>query len=330
MGLAGLSAGSVLYGHHASAWAWIFLLATAYVWPHAAYLHSRFSKDTVGAEKHNLALDSIFIGLWVPLMHFSLLPSVVIPMITTLDKSYTVFPRLWFVSLLALIGSAMTLGLLIMTPPQFESSTLVVLCTLPLIFFYTWFNSYRGGRLLSIVTRQNWAFDEQRRTDSQSGLSARTHWTECAEQIFNRERVSGKLSSLLLIDVDHFKSINDNYGHLVGDEVIGEVGRIVQECIRQGDIAGRFGGDEFIVIVEHTDGKEAYEIAERIRKGIAGLRLTGAETLQISGSIGLAVASERHANLRSWIEEADAALYRAKQTGRNRVSRAMDVNDSLA
>ncbi|WP_083250528.1 sensor domain-containing diguanylate cyclase [Acidihalobacter aeolianus] len=329
MGLAGLSAGSVLYELHASLWAWIFLLFTAFVWPHIAYLHSRSSQDTVAAEKQNLFLDSIFIGLWLPLMHFSPLPSVVIPMITTLDKSYTVYPRLWLHSLLALLGSALLFGSVLMAPPKFETSTLVVLCTIPLMFFYTWFNSYRGARLLSVVTRQNWAFDQQRRTDPQSGLSARAHWMECAEEIFKRAFVSGKPPCLLLIDVDRFKSINDTYGHTVGDEVICEVGRVVHECVRQGDIAGRFGGDEFVVIVEHAGYEEAYDIAERIRNDIANLRLISAETLQVTGSIGLALVSDRHANLRAWIEEADAALYRAKHTGRNRVSLANDENRSL-
>lgn len=319
MALAGLSAGAGLYVAHAPPWAWVFLCLTAFVWPHIAYLNSKKSQDPVASEWRNLMLDSAFIGVWLPLMDYNLLPSVVIAMITTLDKGFTLYRRLWLYSLIGLLGVAAGVGLLLTPVPRLDSSLLVVLSTLPLLFAYTWFNTYRGTQLLRIVTRQNWVLAQQHRTDAQSGLYARTHWLERADKVFREDIADGFPPYLLLIDIDHFKTINDSYGHIIGDEVICEVGKIVRECVRKDDIAGRFGGDEFTVIVPQTRHREAFEIALRILYGIEQMCLSGEPDLRLSVSIGLAARVPEQSDLRDWLDHADAALYRAKHSGRNRV-----------
>jgi diguanylate cyclase (GGDEF)-like protein len=125
--------------------------------------------------------------------------------------------------------------------------------------------------------------------------------------------------SLLMLDLDHFKAINDGYGHLVGDEILKAVVLTIQECIRQTDICFRYGGEEFVVILNNANIANARLIAERIRMSIAELVIeTENGMLQATISSGLAVL-HKNDNENSLIHRADKALYRAKHTGRNKV-----------
>ena len=122
-----------------------------------------------------------------------------------------------------------------------------------------------------------------------------------------------------MIDIDHFKPINDVHGHTVGDEVIRAVGQVILDCVRTHDHAGRYGGDEFAVACSGVHADEAQAIAERIRDRIAAVRLRELPELQLTSSIGLAETGRSHISLRDWINDADTALYRAKHGGRNQV-----------
>jgi len=123
-----------------------------------------------------------------------------------------------------------------------------------------------------------------------------------------------------MIDIDHFKPINDLHGHTVGDEAIRAVGRVIRDCVRAQDHAGRYGGDEFVVVCSHATATTALAIAERIREQIAAVRLRELPGLRLTSSIGLAETQPHQRQLRDWINDADAALYRAKHLGRNQVS----------
>ena len=105
----------------------------------------------------------------------------------------------------------------------------------------------------------------------------------------------------------------------MGDEVIAAVGRTIRSCVRGPDCAGRYGGDEFAVVCGNTLPGEALAIAQRIRHSIEALRLPALEQLRLTTSIGLAPAKGSHRTLRDWLNDTDAALYRAKDGGRNQV-----------
>lgn len=324
MALAGLAVGSVLFEQHAGAWLWALLGGTFFLWPHLAYVHARFSPDSYAAERRNLLIDSLFVGIWIPLLHFNLLTSAVITIITTFDKVYTLIRRLWLYALLVLLAAAAVVTLLLRPQVQLQSSVLVELCVLPLVFAYTWVNTRRGTQLMRTIVKQNRLLDEQRRTDSQTGLHSRDHWLESATLALQslQTRAASRPSTLLLIDIDHFKAINDSCGHTVGDEVISAVGRVILDSVRSEDSAGRYGGDEFAVLINRADANTARAIAERVRSQIEQLRFASAPQLRLSSSIGLAVVLPEHAALRDWINAADVALYRAKHLGRNRVAEA--------
>lgn len=125
----------------------------------------------------------------------------------------------------------------------------------------------------------------------------------------------------LMIDIDHFKSINDELGHAAGDEVIAGLGQLLRELCRAEDFVGRYGGEEFCVILEETDTPQAMAIAERVRAAVASRSAQWlAANRPVTVSIGLSVLEHNVAEASEFIEQADQALYRAKRSGRNQVA----------
>lgn len=126
--------------------------------------------------------------------------------------------------------------------------------------------------------------------------------------------------SVLMMDLDFFKSVNDGHGHLMGSHVLAEVGRLIRETIRETDVSGRYGGEEFISYLTETDAAGAQLAAERIRTAIGTHSFTLDEvTIGVKISIGIATAPEHGTELKALVKAADEALYRAKETGRNKV-----------
>jgi diguanylate cyclase (GGDEF)-like protein len=158
-------------------------------------------------------------------------------------------------------------------------------------------------------------------TDGLTHLFNRTHWESCLQTEYKRWVRSQHPSSLVMLDIDHFKSVNDNYGHLVGDEVIRHISALIIEQAREIDISGRYGGDEFTIILADTELKGAYIFAERLRRAVeaATVKYNDIE-IKYTISLGIAEIDASINTPEAWIECADAALYNAKESGRNKVS----------
>ncbi len=158
-------------------------------------------------------------------------------------------------------------------------------------------------------------------TDALTGLRNRRSFFELAEREFDRAHRYNRPLVALMLDIDHFKRVNDTYGHAVGDEVLHAVAQYCQQNIREIDILGRYGGEEFAVILPETELPVAYQVAERLRESIALYRIpvTGG-VLSVTASLGLSQATEATETLAEVIGRADAALYAAKQAGRNQVA----------
>ena len=156
--------------------------------------------------------------------------------------------------------------------------------------------------------------------DRLTGLWNRGTIVDHLDAQLNRTRREGAATSVLLVDIDHFKRINDTYGHAAGDQVLCEVSRRIRSQLRAYDAAGRYGGEEFLVVLPGADASNAKVAAERIREGVNSTPVTGTSfSHEISVSIGLACTDDVGFELPALIHVADQALYRAKAAGRNRV-----------
>jgi diguanylate cyclase (GGDEF)-like protein len=160
-------------------------------------------------------------------------------------------------------------------------------------------------------------------TDGLTGLlNRRTFNGQLQRRLREAQRYNRPLS-MLLLDIDHFKKVNDTYGHPAGDAVLRGVAQLLQNQARETDIVARFGGEEMALILPETDGRGALAIAERIRKGVAAAaHPTEQGNLRVTASIGLATWPGAAPDADTLVEAADKALYRAKEGGRNRVCAA--------
>ena len=320
MGLAGLVVGVVLWERNAGLAAWLCMAAISFVWPHVAHLLSRRSADPYRAEIRNLLVDSALAVVLVTLMHFNLLPSVLLVTLTMVDKITTGIRGLWARSLPGMAGAAVAGAAFNGFQWAPEISMSVILACLPVMVLHTLSVSLVSYRLIRRVSRQNQLLDELRRIDALTGLYDRGHWQEQAEATLRRHHATDEPACLVMLDIDHFKQINDQHGHTVGDEVLRALARIVLSNVRATDCAGRYGGDEFAIVLRgmHLDGATA--VAHRIREQVQALQLHDMPGLQFTTSMGVATADHRHSSLRAWTNAADAELYQAKAAGRNRVS----------
>ncbi|MFW6245249.1 MAG: GGDEF domain-containing protein, partial [Fibrobacterota bacterium] len=160
----------------------------------------------------------------------------------------------------------------------------------------------------------------QAETDSLTGLYNHRHFFEMSKKEVNRSIQENRSLSAIMFDIDFFKQVNDTYGHSVGDQVITSISNLCRQVFRKADIVGRYGGEEFSVILPDTDIVKAREVAERIRKGIEEIRFTSSQgTFSVSISVGLACLNRRCCSLNDLICRADEALYEAKDNGRNRI-----------
>lgn len=155
------------------------------------------------------------------------------------------------------------------------------------------------------------------KTDPLTGLANRRHLSELLERELSQARRHGRPLAALMADIDHFKFINDTYGHNTGDKVLQQAAEILRDSCRTEDIVARYGGEEFFVILPNSGAAAAADCAERMRKAIAGASFTGIDRF-ISASFGATVFIPADTE-EDFIKRADAALYEAKATGRNRV-----------
>lgn len=156
--------------------------------------------------------------------------------------------------------------------------------------------------------------------DELTRLSNRRHFMELASNEFDRSRRYVRPLSVAMLDIDHFKSVNDEYGHAAGDHVLRTVSAVCREIIRDSDRMGRIGGEEFALLMPETDAASATRLAERLRQAVADLvQRFNIEEFQVTASLGVEEMSTRHQSFDDLLADADKSLYEAKNNGRNRV-----------
>ncbi|HZP67317.1 MAG TPA: diguanylate cyclase [Rudaea sp.] len=321
--------GAVLYTNGAAPLVWALLAAEVLVWPHAAYLVACGSRDPRRAELRNLQVDSALGGMWIALMHFNLVPSVVLVVMLAIDKVNVGGPALLARTFVWQIVACLAAAVLTGFAFQPETTMFETLAALPLLIGYPLAICGAMHAIMRHAHRHNRELLAQNRVDAPTGLLNRAHWQASVAHELRRYERAGQVATLMMIDIDEFKSINDRYGHTAGDEVIRAVAATVRDSTRDIDICGRYGGDEFGVVLVNTSAACARLVGERVRSRVAALRFAHMPALRCSTSIGMAEVNRQLTDVRAWMKLADIALYRAKARGRNRVV-AVSPTDAIA
>ncbi|SFN16738.1 GGDEF domain-containing protein, partial [Nitrosomonas communis] len=181
---------------------------------------------------------------------------------------------------------------------------------------------HRANLTIEVANRElQQAFGREQlkaRTDELTRLNNRRYFYELSRKLFNLARRYQTPLSVFIFDIDHFKQINDKYGHQFGDTVLRHVAQVISEHVRETDVLARYGGEEFIVTLPNTTVHEALAAAEHLRKGISASReIANGRKIIVTISVGVAEMMIHEDTLDRLIQRADQALYTAKNAGRN-------------
>lgn len=300
-------------------WVWALLIGNGFLWPHLAYQLARRSRHPYHAERRNLLLDSLFGGFWAGAMQLNPLPCVTILAMMAMDNIAAGGLRFFLVGILAQVLGVLLALTLFGFAFVAQPSALQVYACLPMLVIYPLAVGGVSYTLAKRLAEHKRALRAVSRTDSLTGLLNHGSWMDQLDSEFQRCRQQHTRSSVALIDIDRFKSINDNHGHVLGDMVIAELSRVLTHTLRDSDTPGRYGGDEFGVILPGTTQALAVEVMQRLQQNFAKVRFDLQPDLAVSLSIGVASYSPYQVDACSWLNEADRALYQAKHQGRDQV-----------
>lgn len=306
-------------------WLWALLAFNGFLWPHLAFQIARRSARPFQTERRNLLIDSVFGGFWAATMQFNVLPSVTILAMMAMDNIAAGGARFFLKGSLAmLVGIA--LSMLAFGPALNPDTSMAQLyACLPMLTLYPLALGWVSYNLSIKLAEHKQALRAVSRTDSLTRLFNHGHWKDLLHNEFDKCRQGQQRGTVALIDVDHFKAINDRHGHLVGDSVLRLLSERLVFSLRTEDLAGRYGGDEFCVILPNTPPVLACEVMERLRQELGEVRSELAPGLSITLSIGLAGYSPFQLDATHWLKAADQALYQAKSRGRNQVVTASEL-----
>jgi diguanylate cyclase (GGDEF)-like protein len=180
--------------------------------------------------------------------------------------------------------------------------------------YWSFFNASKRDQLYEELIKAKKKLELMSSTDELTGLMNRREMNKRAPELINQAKRYTHTIAVLMIDIDHFKKVNDSFGHAEGDRVLKEVGQRLQNFGRQTDLIARFGGEEFIILLPDTDAADTKMLAQRLHRLVAEIKVNNAS---VTISIGV-IMSEASQNLEELTKKADDALYQAKNTGRNR------------
>ncbi|WP_411704435.1 diguanylate cyclase AdrA [Edaphovirga cremea] len=313
---------SVLMTQPVVYWVWGLLLINGFIWPHVAYRWAIRSPQPFGAEIRNLMIDALFGGAWVAMIGFNALPSAIIISMMGMNNIAAGGKNLFFKALGLQVLGGLVVSLIARQPLAIATTPMQVYICLPMLMIYPislGLVTYRTARHLAEHKKKLFSISV---LDGLTGINNRRYWEHLLHNEYDRCTRYQHTATLILLDIDHFKSINDTYGHSVGDEAILMLTDELRLSLRMVDVIGRYGGDEFGVILPDTHIDQAYLVAQRLREKISVQRLKNAPDLILRISAGIAEYQPSMEGYQEWLKAADIALYRAKKAGRNRTERA--------
>lgn len=296
---------------------WALLIFHGYIWPHVACRVALKSLIPYRAERRNLVADTTFGGFWVIALQGNLVPCAVIMAMLSMDNIAAGGTRLFLRGLLGSLTGAL-LGLLLLDF-QFQplSDLPTIVACLPMLALYPLVlgkSTYDMSKKLAERSRE---FETVSQRDGLTGLLNRRYWETLLIEEFNACHGQKRSACLLLLDIDHFKQINDTHGHLIGDEVLKNFSRLLQDNLRTDDLIGRYGGEEFVVILRNITLNEAIILTDRLIHQVRLCRRLENSLWGCTISAGLVPFHPSMEAHYGWLQRADHAMYRAKQNGRN-------------
>lgn len=321
MGLAFLPVFFVFSQNDAPTTYWIWAILVCLVWPHVAFIKAKASNNAYKSERQNLAIDSFIAGTMAPLMYFNILPSVMLVAITLADKFSTGVKHMTGIGALFVTLGMITAGIFTGFEISLASSTGVILATLPIIIVHTMVVSFTSYKLIREVHFKNQNLNELNRTDPLTKLYNCGAWQEEAKQAFSDAQINKQVLNLMIIDIDNFKSVNDQYGHSIGDQLIVKISKIIQAAGGENSIAGRLGGDEFGLIIQ-AGSEKTKVLCQKIITHVQAINLADTNSREFSVSIGFSCSLQNFDKYLDWFNSADKALYKAKNSGRNTFEQA--------
>jgi len=320
--------------------AWVLMSLQFLVYPHVVYFVARYARDPLKVEINNLRLDDWCFGLWVAWLGFPLWVSYLLVICGCINlAAFRGFRGALEAAALSALGAAISVALFGL---RFEPDTTMPVTALSMTCLTVYLLLFARGaytravtlsetryklqkselalqRQLEAVQALQTQLSEQANRDPLTGLYNRRYLNDALSREFGRSAQAGKPLAVLLIDIDHFKQINDQFGHSTGDRVLEDVAGLLQANARFGDIVCRYGGEEFLILLPEMDASTALERAERYR---AEVSMPGAVNATVGKpvtlSIGVACATDMTVSPQRLIDQADEALYQAKVDGRNR------------
>jgi diguanylate cyclase len=319
LGLGFFCVASVFAQQHRGLSLWALLVFHGFFWPHVARRAALAWAVPSRGERVNLMVDALLGGFWVVAMQFNVLPSVLILAMLSMDNiaagGIRLFARGMVAHVLGLLVGLVTLGFVFAPTSQMP----VILGCLPFLLVYPLalgLTSYRLSLELAQRTRE---LERLSRTDGLTRLWNRRHWEGLLADEFERCRANRYASCLLLIDLDHFKRINDTMGHPAGDAVLQAFADLLRRHFRAGDSIGRYGGEEFGVVLPGATLREAHAVAKALVQRVREKCKDASAECPCTISVGIAQLTDDISDYHTWLLEADRSLYQAKATGRDRI-----------
>lgn len=306
---------SSLVDQGASGWLLLVVGINAVAWPLLAWQLSETSNQPLRTTYRLLLVDTAIAGFWSAVTGFDLLPSAMLMAMMMMDRLIAGGWRLALRALAAMLAAALVGWSLAGFPFHPQTTFRTMLWCMPFFVLYPLAIGAVAWHLTERVRARKRELEQDSRIDPQTGLASRRQWQAQVIAEVRRYRRHGTVASLLMLDIDHFKRINDAEGHLAGDEVIRKVANCVLQGLRGGDSAGRFGGDEFGVLLPGTAREAALDLARRLGQAVRDCVFGAGQPVTLS--IGVAEIGPGLDGFESWTGAADAALYRAKMAGRN-------------
>lgn len=300
----------------ASWWVWLGPTLYCLFWPQLAWQMAKRADNPRDVERGNLLTDQFLIGIWMVPMEFNLLPCILAIVMTSMN---TVAGGGWRLLLRGLLLQGLGVGVgVLIYGLRFAplTSTLTILASVPLLVFQPVMVGYVAFSAIRALNKKRYELERINQHDGLSGLFNRMHWEQQVRAEFVRFQRHQEPAVLVLADLDHFKRLNDTYGHAAGDEAIRRLAASFRRVLRETDVSGRYGGEEFGILLPNTQIGAAREVIDRLRRDMRHHPLV--DDIVVTASYGLIQLTSDITSVEDWIRLSDKGLYQAKNLGRDR------------